>query len=259
MGEFLAPVRRGQRAAAAVARREPDGMTSSAAPAWNAAGEGAGCPVPIVRPPHPPASRSRAGVAERPWGPFPSAARSGMPQTALGSSAPVPVHCATLRFGCPEPSRNVTKPPEKSERPSLLRVGPARPPRPGKCALPRPAPTITSCRRARGGPGKGAAARPCAARESLGRSAPPWPRARPPDPGAGAGCGLPPPLLRPRRPRPLPGWPRCEGCSAAAGMPSQARPLPTAPRRGDLGNVRSVLSPGLPRGGHWDSLLPTAP
>lgn len=96
------------------------------------------------------------------------------------------------------------------------------------------------------GPGAGASARPCAARESLGRSAPPWPRARPPDPGAGAGCGLPPPLLRPRRPRPLPGWPRREGCSGAAGMPSQARPLPTAPRRGDLGNVSSVLSPDCP-------------
>lgn len=153
-GEFLSPVRRGQRAAAAVARSEPDGMTSSAAPAWNAAGEGAGCPVPIVRPLHPPASRSRAGVAERPWGPFPSAARAGMPQTALGSSAPVPVYCATLRFGCPEPSCNVTKPPAKSERPSLLRVGPARRPRPGQYALPRPAPTITSCRRARGVQGR---------------------------------------------------------------------------------------------------------
>lgn len=100
-GESLAPVRPGQRAAAAVARREPDGMTSSAAPAWNAAGEGAGCPVPIVRSPHPPASRSRAGVAERPWGPFPSAARAGTLQTALSSSVPVPVVCATLRFWCP--------------------------------------------------------------------------------------------------------------------------------------------------------------
>lgn len=45
---------------------------------------------------------------------------------ALGSSTPDPVYCATLRFGCPEPSRNVTKPPEKCERPRLLRVGPAR-------------------------------------------------------------------------------------------------------------------------------------
>lgn len=60
---------------AAVARREPDGMTSSAAPVWNAAGEGVGCPV-LVRPP--PASRSRSGVAEGPWDPFPSTALAGM-------------------------------------------------------------------------------------------------------------------------------------------------------------------------------------
>lgn len=131
--ESLSLPSRGQRAAAALARREPDGMTSSAAPAWNAAGEGAGCPVPIVRLPHPPASRSRAGVAERPWGPFPSVARAEMPQTALGSPSPrVPVYTA-LCFGFGAlTSRNVSKPPEKSEHPGLLPLGPTRP---RQCAM----------------------------------------------------------------------------------------------------------------------------
>lgn len=77
---WSAPYSGPARAAAAVARREPDGMTSSVAPVWNAAGEGAGCPVPVRprSPFHPPASRYRAGAAEGPWDPFPSAARAGM-------------------------------------------------------------------------------------------------------------------------------------------------------------------------------------
>lgn len=105
------------------------------------------CPHrPSPPPPSFPLPRWRRGEALGSL-PFRCPRRNAADGPRLALSPSPSIHSAVLRFWCPEPSRNVSKPPEKSEHTGLLPLGPTRP---RQCALPRPAPTITSCRRARG-------------------------------------------------------------------------------------------------------------
>lgn len=160
-------------------------------------------------------------------------------QTAQGSpSDRLRVFALPSDLWCRAPSRNVTKPPEKCERPGLLQIGPAGP---GRCALPRPAPAVTSCRRARGS--RSGRAQRCVPTPPESR----W-----------AGLRLPGRGLRGR----IPGRGRAEGslrpCSACGGRaPSraghaakvagarqgcQARPGPCPPPLGGATSGMFVLS-----------------
>lgn len=167
-------------------------------------------------------------------------------QTALSSpSARLPVWCSVPRSwvpcALPQQQRDKTTLEVCAARPGLLRVGPARP---GRCALPRSVPAVTSCRRARGSRGgcAGASLRsprvagPVCAALAAGLAA-----------GSRGGGGLRAPSA-PAPPAAAAPPSRASHAARAAGARRgcQARPLPAAPRRGDLGNVRSVLSQDCP-------------